>query len=200
MNGGGSLIGVLLALKAVVKRPRALARREWRMDAILADQRNRLWYQEELLGTVRLLEGGAREMLSQVRGEIDFQATLKGADAAPSVDEALRRFASKFGDVGFTARRLAKLAALKNAKGVDDRLAKEIHRAMGVDVGHVFKHSDRIASVMEAQAQANAALITDISAAAAEQIKDVISQGWARGARWEAPSGRSSTARRLAPV
>lgn len=185
MDGSHTLIGYLLAMKAPSSRPRARAHREWKMDAILADQRNILRYQEELLGTVRVVEGGARDLMREIRSAVTANAALKGTDASPDVDAVVRRFAARFGDIGLTARRLAKVAAKLNAKSVDERLAKEIHRAMGVDVGKLFVHDVKMAAAMETAAAANAALITDVRADVIAGVKNVVSEGWAAGKRWE---------------
>jgi SPP1 gp7 family putative phage head morphogenesis protein len=86
---------------------------------------------------------------------------------------------------GTKAEDLAGSVAKRGLRDVDDRLAKEIKRSVGIDVRAAFAVGGKIQHTMEASTKANVALIRSMPEQYFEKLETLISSGWADGMRWE---------------
>lgn len=126
-----------------------------------------------------------------------------GAPAeAPGINVLLEQAARRFGNIDGVADRLAKLAAQRALGAVDETLAENLKRAVGVDISSYIgpnaaptpEDLKKIRAAMAEAVEANVALIKSIPVQYLDGIRDTVQKAFARGERFE------SVAKRIAHV
>lgn len=133
-------------------------------------------------------------MLEELRGQwparetedavVSVDATAAPA-AKPDVEAFVRKARSKVGNLDKFAKRLVGLAVEANRASVDERLASEIHRAIGINVGNLLVTNGPLLQAMQVATKENVALIRTIPEQYLDRVYDTVSEGWVQGLRWE---------------
>jgi SPP1 gp7 family putative phage head morphogenesis protein len=168
------------------RHPRA--RRPRRLRPIVPAAKNELAYKATLLSLVkrcrRLVDGA----LDDIRAHWYPAPGLDGVAAdgiASGVVTPISRAQAALGGLDKWARRMAGLAAEANRDTVDERLAREIHRAIGVDVSAMLKANGPLLQSMQKATEANVALIKSIPEQYFGRVYSTVTEGWVSGLRWE---------------
>lgn len=156
-------------------------RRERPLRAVRPSRRNELWYRAALTAIVNECRAAGAELANALRPRWPHVAD----ETAPGLSELLQRAAARFGNIAGVAKRLADLAVKKNLGEVDQRLAASILQSVGVNILPALTDHGPIAAAMEDAAQANVDLITSIPAQYLDDVRDVVTEAWSTGARWE---------------
>jgi len=109
----------------------------------------------------------------------------KDADPWQRAIDALSRDKA-FMSLGGQAKFLARLAAKRALFWVDDRLAKEVSRSLGVDVRAALQGQGRVAEKMRAAVEWNVNLISSLPERFLADLGDKLSDAWASGLRSKA--------------
>jgi SPP1 gp7 family putative phage head morphogenesis protein len=157
-------------------------RRDRTLKPIRPSRKNELWYRSELVRIADLLRAAGTRIAEKIRPRWPVVADAP----PPEVAEAIRE-AQHHGFTGFEhqSERLARAAAIRNMKEVDERLIREIKRSVSVDVRAAFDVGGPIAHKMDAAVKWNASLIQSIPEQYFGKLGDLVSSGWADGKRWE---------------
>lgn len=182
-------------LAAAQPRPNPLRKRMARqLRPVRPSRRNELWYRSELGRIVGLLRQAGAEVGEGLRWSwprpVSRDATSVADETDRSLSSLLSRAAAKFGRIGDVAQRLANLAARKNLGEVDDRLAAEIKRSVGVDLRATIKADERIGPAVHQAIEANVELIKSIPAQYFDHLHKEIDRAWQDGIRWESLAER----------
>lgn len=160
-----------------------------RIGAIRPSRATELWYRAALAQIVGALKRAGSDVLHRMRAywprPANDNRSVVGDERAVGLEGLLNRAASRFGNIKAVAERLAALAARKNLGAVDERLAAELVKAVGVDIRPALSGMGPIATEMEKAARANVALITSIPEQYFDRLRAVIEAGWSGGRRWE---------------
>lgn len=190
----------LAALAQLHPHTARIRRRNGRsLGAIRPSRANELWYRSSLGLIVEELKKAGAGVIDGMRSgwprppandaspDAAFLSAgvTVGDELARGLEALLSRAAARFGNIKAVAERLAALAARKNLGAVDDRLAAEIRKAVGVDVKVALSEMGPIATAMEEATRANVALIRSIPAQYFDRLRTAISEGWTSGRRWE---------------
>lgn len=109
-----------------------------------------------------------------------------GAPApAPGLNTLLEHAARRFGGIEHQAETMAKLAAQRVLGDVDEKLAENILRVVGVDISSYLGPDHEIAVALREAVNANVALIKSIPAEYLEKVGAAVNKSWASGQRWE---------------
>ena len=107
-------------------------------------------------------------------------------DGAPSgIFTPISQARGKLGGLDKFARRLAGLQAESNRDVVDELLAAEIRKAIGVDVVGLLRANGPLLREMDKAVRANVDLITSIPEQYFDRVIKTITDGWTQGLRWE---------------
>lgn len=156
-------------------------RRARTLKAIRPSRKNELWYRFELVRIVGLLRAAGARVAERIRPRWPVVADAPPPEVAEVIHDARHRVAG----LERQSERLARAAAIRNLKEVDDRLVREIRRSVSVDVRAAFEVGGPIAHKMDAAVKWNTSLIQSISEQYFGKLGDLISSGWADGKRWE---------------
>lgn len=111
---------------------------------------------------------------------------------APGLGPLTEETATHFGNIQHTAERLAKAAATRTLAGVDERLTKNLLRAVGVDVSgllglglHGAEVEPPIVGALREAVAANVDLIVSIPKQYLEKVGAAVEASFAAGQRWE---------------
>jgi SPP1 gp7 family putative phage head morphogenesis protein len=159
-----------------------------RLAPIRPNHGNELWYRSQLTLIVQALRRAGAALIGEMRDRwprLTHDGVQVGDELAPGLEALINRALSRFGNIKAVAERLASLAARKNLDAVDDRLASEILKSVGVNIRPALSDMGRISTAMQEATRANVALITSIPEQYFERLGKVISDGWAGGRRWE---------------
>jgi SPP1 gp7 family putative phage head morphogenesis protein len=104
---------------------------------------------------------------------------------APGLDALIAQAASTFGDIEHLADRLARAAAMKTLAGADEQLAKNLERAVGVDISGYLAPDHEIGVALRGAVATNVDLIKSIPTQYIERVKVAVERSFADGARWE---------------
>jgi SPP1 gp7 family putative phage head morphogenesis protein len=112
--------------------------------------------------------------------------SLLATDGIPaSVVEAVKRAAARLGNLDEWTKRVVGIVVAANRDSVDDRLAREIRRTIGVDVNAILRSNGPLLQSMRKATNENIALIKSIPEKYFERVKETITAGWVEGVRWE---------------
>lgn len=104
---------------------------------------------------------------------------------APGLSTLLEQAARRFGGIEQQAENLARLAAQRVLADVDEKLAENILRAVGVDISSYLAPDSEIGEAMRAAARANVDLIKSIPAEYLDKVKAAVEKSWTSGERFE---------------
>jgi SPP1 gp7 family putative phage head morphogenesis protein len=170
-------------------RPRhPRARRTRRLRPIVPAAKNELTYKATLLSLVRRCRSLVGNSLDEVRAHWYPAPGLDSValDGVPSgTVTPINKAKASLGGLDKWARKMAGLAAESNRDTVDERLAREIHRAIGVDVSALLQANGPLLQSMQRATEANVALITSIPEQYFDRVYSTITDGWVKGLRWE---------------
>ena len=155
-------------------------RRNRKLKPSRPSRANELWYKAELLKVVRLMAKTTMTDLVPL-----LKAHSFGGDSLPdSLAMQIQRTSDKFGNIGETARRLARLAAQKNLEATDKQLAEHIRQSVGVNIMPALSN-DGIREPLLAAVRDNIELIASIPEQYFDKVEDLLEGNWEAGARWE---------------
>jgi SPP1 gp7 family putative phage head morphogenesis protein len=180
----------LAAFAQLHPHTRTLRRRNGRrIGAIRPDRTVELWYRAALGQIAGALATAGHGVIDGMRAHWPRPATdgavRVGDERAGNLETLLNRAASRIGNIKAAADRLAALAARKSLGAVDDRLAAELVKAIGINIRPALSEMGPIATAMDQAARANVALIRSIPEQYFNRLRTVISEGWVSGRRWE---------------
>ena len=143
---------------------------------------------------------GILQLVSRLRAIVDGQLAaleahwprptsadgIRVGDALPySVEAFIRSAKGKLGNLDEWTKRMVGLAVEANRDSVDDRLAREIKRAIGVDVDHLLHANGPLLQAMREATKDNVALIKSIPEKYFGRVTETLTAGWTGGVRWE---------------
>jgi SPP1 gp7 family putative phage head morphogenesis protein len=106
-------------------------------------------------------------------------AGLSGAQAQ------IKSAAGKLGNLDKWSKRMVGLAVEANKDNVDERLAEEIRRVIGIDVSAILRSNSGMLKSMKAATKDNIALIKTIPEQYFDRVTKTVTDGWTQGMRWE---------------
>lgn len=150
--------------------------------AVRPSRATELWYRRELDGFVAACRQAGKVIAEQLRPTWPHVKD----EAVPGLSDLIGRIADRLvsrlsARVEETARRLAQ----KVLFDVDKRLSASVVESVGVNILPVLTAHGPINAAMSRKIRENEELIKSIPAQYLERVGDVISSGWATGARWE---------------
>jgi SPP1 gp7 family putative phage head morphogenesis protein len=111
---------------------------------------------------------------------------VRVGDSLPySIEAFIRSAKGKLGGLDEWTKRMVGLAVEANRDSVDDRLAREIKRAIGVDVDHLLHANGPLLQAMKSATKDNVALISSIPEKYFGRVTETLTAGWTGGVRWE---------------
>ncbi len=108
----------------------------------------------------------------------------------PGLDVLLEQAARRFGNIDAVAERLAKLAAQRTLGSVDEALAENLVRAVGVDISSYLAPDSDIRAALAEATEANIALIKSIPTQYLDGIRETVQRAFAAGERFESVAKR----------
>jgi SPP1 gp7 family putative phage head morphogenesis protein len=155
-----------------------------RLRPIRVSRQAELWYLNRLLDAVSEMRTRAKTLL---RVALVPQSGSGVHDASPW-SKVLRDLAQDpaFNSLKDQAAGLARLAAKRALFWVDDRLAKEVSRSLGVDIRAVLSEHGPVVDKMREFTEWNVSLISTIPDRFLEDLEDKLSDAWASGLRAKA--------------
>lgn len=106
-------------------------------------------------------------------------------ERAPGLPTLLQQAALRFGGLEQQAESMARLAARRVLADVDEKLAENLLRAVGVDITSYLSPTEEIGAAMQESVAANVALIKSIPAEYLDRVKVAVEKSWSTGQRWE---------------
>ncbi len=197
-----SLIAMLVGLLPESARKKALRAR--RARPVVPSHRAELNYLGDLLGIVEHARRAGDEVAAGLR--VHWDELVPAADARrpagdslapvdpPGLGVLLRQAARRFGNIEGVATRLAKLAAKRTLGTVDEALAENIRKAVGVDISSYLSNDSEIGAAMREAVTANVALIKSIPVEYLDGVRETVEKAFAAGERFE------SVAKRIAHI
>lgn len=204
-----SLIAALVA--SAPESIRRKAKRARRARPVVPNHRAELNYLSDLLDIVDLCRRAGEDVAAGLA--VHWDEVVPAADARraakdappppppgaplpspPSLDVLLEQAARRFGNIEGVADRLAKFAARRTLGAVDEALAENILKAIGVDISSYLAPDSEIRATLTEAIEANVALIKSIPVQYLGGIRDTVEKAFAAGERWE------SVAKRIAHV
>jgi SPP1 gp7 family putative phage head morphogenesis protein len=175
-----SLIALLVAALPEAQRKKAMRKR--RLRPIRPSHSAELQY---LAGLIPIVEDCRAAGDGIAAGLKPFWPSVHD-ETAPGADRLLEQAAQQLTNaVSGRADLLARLAARKALQGVDETLAKNLERAVGVDItGYLGADTEIGAALAEAVAD-NVALIKSIPTEYLEKVGKKVNSYFATGKRWE---------------
>lgn len=153
-----------------------------RLRPIRASRQAELWYLNRLLDGVEDMRRRARAVLRAALTPLATPGQARDADPWANALDALsrdREFNSLKGQAGL----LARLAAQRSRRWVDDKLTKEVHRALGVDVRAALQSHGPAADRLREFTTWNVNLITSLPDRFKADLQDTLTTAWASGLR-----------------
>jgi len=152
-----------------------------RLRPVRPSRQAETWYLLRLTEAVAEMRRAAKKHLLRA---LVPQAALGARDASPwaAAFEALGRD-KEFNSLKGQAQFLGRLAAKKALFWVDDKLAKEVSRSLGVDVRAALSTQGRAADRMREFAEWNASLISTLPERFKEDLEAKLGDAWASGLR-----------------
>jgi uncharacterized protein with gpF-like domain len=186
-------VGLHIALLAAAARGHRKrhgnARPQRRIKAIARNHRSELVYRAALLQLVGRCRSIIEADLDEMKAYWPRPTTGDSVRAADSPASPTRRLINKakakLGPLDIWSRKMAGLAAEANKINVDKRLAREIHKAVGVDVSHILRANGTLLQAMQKAVHANVDLIKTIPEQYFDRVYETVTSSWVQGARWE---------------
>lgn len=180
------------------EKDRSKARRARRMRPVTPSRRAELNYLADLLLLVEQCKRAGDDIAAGLRVHWDELVPAADARAAhdsvapvpPGIDILLAQAARRFGNIEGVADRLAKLAARRALGAVDEALAENILRAVGVDITSYLAPDTDLGAAMQTAAQANVELIKSIPTQYLSSVRETVGKAFAAGERWESVAAR----------
>lgn len=153
-----------------------------RLRPIRASRQATLWYMNRLVDEVTQMRRRAREILLVSLRPLATPG--KAFDASPW-DRALNALSrdKEFNSLKGQAEFLARLASKKALFWVDDKLAKEVSRSLGVDVRAALEANGKAAARMREFVEWNVGLISTLPDRMKDDLENKLSAGWGDGLR-----------------
>jgi len=198
-----SLIAALVA--AAPESIRRKAKRARRARPVRPNHRAELNYLGDLLAIVEQCRRAGEDVAAGLR--VHWDESLPAADRkraadapppppgaplpdAPGLNVLLEQAARRFGNIEGVADRLAKLAAARTLGAVDETLAENILRAVGVDISSYLAVDTEIGAALAEAVRDNVALIKSIPSQYLDGIRDTVNKAFAAGERFESVAKR----------
>jgi SPP1 gp7 family putative phage head morphogenesis protein len=201
---------MLVGLLPESTRKKALRAR--RARPVVPSHRAELNYLGDLLGIVEHARRAGDEVAAGLR--VHWDELVPAADAQRPVGDSLapvdppgfgvllRQAARRFGNIEGVATRLAKLAAKRTLGTVDEALAENIRRAIGIDISSYIGSDSaptpedlrKIRAAMADAVEANVALIKSIPEQFLDEVRQAVEKAFVGGERFE------SLAKRIAHI
>lgn len=165
------------------------ARPQRRIRPILRNHRSELVYRAAILQLVARCREIVESSLHELKVYWPRPAAGDGVRAADSVNtptsQFIRKAKHKLGNLDIWSKRMVGMAVERNRENVDDRLSREIERAIGVDVSHILTANGHLLKSMTEATRENIALIKTIPEKYFGRVEETITSGWSQGLRWE---------------
>jgi SPP1 gp7 family putative phage head morphogenesis protein len=175
------------------------ARSVRRLSPVVPNARAELAYKSALLSLVRhcrkLTDAALAELKIHWRSPTSDGFIADGAP--PNLLDHIRAAARKLGGLDKWSKKMVGLAVEANRDSVDERLARAIHKAIGVDVSKLLSANGPLLQSMKVATDTNVALIKTIpeqyfyglrneqGGMVRRGVVDVITDAWTQGSRWE---------------
>lgn len=143
-----------------------------------------VWYLNRMTDGIDEMRSVAKTRLLRILTPLAVPDVVRDASPWSALLDTLTR--EKAFSLGKQADQLARLAAQKAQFWVDDRLAKEVSRSLGVDVRAALQRSGRVAEKMREATENNVALIQSIPERFLGDLNDKLADAWASGLRLKA--------------
>jgi SPP1 gp7 family putative phage head morphogenesis protein len=191
--------GLLFTLLSIHPRSvRIQAARARRVRPVLPSRATELRYRFALNQVVEQCRRAGEDIASGMRAHWPFPAAadaLPVADAPPPppgaplpahglstlLDQAARRLSG----LEHQAETMARLAAARVRADVDEKLAENLVRSVGVDITSYLVPDEEIGAAMRAAIADNVALIKSIPAEYLDKVKAAVEHSWVTGQRFE---------------
>lgn len=184
------------------------------MRPVVANHRVELNYLADLMVVVEACRRAGEEVGAGLKVHWDesspaTDARRRGADApppppgaplpdAPSLNVLLEQAARRFGNIDAVAERLANLAAQRALGAVDEALAENILKAVGVDISSYVgpnaaptpEDLRKIRAAMAEAVESNVALIKSIPEQYLASIRETVNRAFVAGERFESVAER----------
>lgn len=142
------------------------------------------WYHARLIEAVDAMRARAKEVLLRELKKMAAPSAPGARDADPwqrAIDELSRD--KVFNSLKGQAAELGRLAARRALFWVDDRLAREVSRSLGVDIRSALQYQGRAAERLKEYAAWNADLISTLPDRLKDDLGEKLSTAWASGMR-----------------
>lgn len=187
----GLHIALLAAAARGHRRRHGNARRVRRLRPIRQSHKIELKYKYQLFQLVKHCRSVVEGALAELKPHWPRPATDSISQDARShgslhdVDQVFRAARAKLSNVDAFAKRVTRDTVAANRESVDDRLAAEIKRAIGVDVSGLLHANGPILQAMREATEANVELIKSIPAQYLDRVYETVTDAWTSGDRWE---------------
>lgn len=160
-----------------------------RVKPVKPSRATELWYRHELLAIVRLVSA---EIMAEIPPLLALYAQAQDGsliaadDIGPryTFNSAFDRLVQRFGDLEGQLRVLASEAVRRAGRDTDNRLAKNVHTSIGIDIKPMLGPSERLTAAMGKAARENAKLITGLPAQYVNRVKKAVLGNLSAGKRF----------------
>jgi SPP1 gp7 family putative phage head morphogenesis protein len=192
--------GLLYTLLSLYpKSIRAKAARARRIRPVLPSKATELRYRFALNQVVAQCRRAGDDVAAGMRAHWSLATSdsLHGRDApppppppggplpAPGLSTLIEQAARRFGGIEHQAESMARLAARRVLADVDEKLAANLVRSVGVDISSYLAPTEEIGAAMREAATANVELIKSIPSEYLDKVKGAVEKSWSTGQRWE---------------
>lgn len=190
--------GLLYTLLSLYpKSLRVKAARARRVRPVLPSRATELRYRFALNQVVAQCRRAGDDVAAGMRAHwvLATGDSLQGRDAPPPPPGAplpvhglptlLEQAARRFAGIEHQAESMAKLAARLVLADVDEKLAENVVRAVGVDISSYLVRDEEIGAALQEAATANVELIKSIPEEYLDRVKGAVEKAWTTGQRWE---------------
>lgn len=191
--------GLLYTLLSLYpKSIRAKAARARRIRPVLPSKATELRYRFALNQVVAQCRRAGDDVAAGMRAHWSLATgdSIQGRDAppppppggplpAPGLSTLIEQAARRFGGIEHQAETMARLAARRVLADVDEKLAANLVRSVGVDISSYLAPTEEIGAAMREAATANVELIKSIPSEYLDRVKDAVEKSWSTGQRWE---------------
>ena len=186
----GLHLAILAAAARGHRKRHGNARSVRRLRPVVPNARAELQYKRSLLALVRHCRGFIEGALPGLRVHWPRPAesgdgVIHAHDSAADLTAAIRAASRKLGNLDAWAKRMVGIAVELNRDSVDERLARVIREAIGIDVARLLHANGPLLQSMQDATDRNIALIKSIPEQYFDRVLDTVSSGWTQGMRWE---------------
>jgi SPP1 gp7 family putative phage head morphogenesis protein len=178
-------------------KTRAKAARVRRIRPVLPSRATELRYRFALNQVVEQCRRAGADVAAGLQSHwlVVTGDALPGRDAPPpppgqplpvhGLSTLLEQAARRFGGIEHQAESMGRLAARRVLADVDEKLAENLRRSVGVDISSYLAPTEEIGTAMRDAATANVELIKSIPAEYLDKVKVAVEKAWTTGQRWE---------------